>query len=127
MGDACGACAEFKYPSRWLADQQLYRRYAERIEQRTGLDPPSAARSVSAFRHEATRRRLAQQDRIPAWGCTCLQMLHMSTLATPVEAHQLQRSVLRKACINLLHEMHPFHKGLPHLRECVQAETAPGV
>ncbi|CAL5226947.1 g9831 [Coccomyxa viridis] len=36
---------EFRYPSRWLADQQLYRRAAERIEQRTGLDPPSAARS----------------------------------------------------------------------------------
>lgn len=30
----------FLYPARWLADQTLYRRYAQRVEQATALDPP---------------------------------------------------------------------------------------
>lgn len=34
---------EFLYPANWLADQRLYRRYAERIERETSLDPPSLA------------------------------------------------------------------------------------
>lgn len=34
---------EFLYPANWLADQRLYRRYAERIEQELSLDPPSLA------------------------------------------------------------------------------------
>ena len=33
--------AEFVYPATWLADQRLYRRYAERMEQQRSLDPPS--------------------------------------------------------------------------------------
>ena len=36
---------EFVYPSRWLADQRLYRRYAQRIEQRSSLDFPPIDRS----------------------------------------------------------------------------------
>lgn len=41
---------EFRYPAVWLADQRLYRRYAERMERERGLDPPSlrAARRVRA-------------------------------------------------------------------------------
>ncbi|CAL8464210.1 g3745 [Coccomyxa elongata] len=35
---------EFLYPSRWLSDQRLYRRYAERVERQASLDPPPAAR-----------------------------------------------------------------------------------
>ncbi|KAK9836401.1 hypothetical protein WJX84_007515 [Apatococcus fuscideae] len=35
---------EFVYPSKWLADQRLFRRYAARVEQRSGLDLPSPAR-----------------------------------------------------------------------------------
>lgn len=31
----------FLYPAQWLADQTLYRRYAERIERQAALDPPS--------------------------------------------------------------------------------------
>ena len=36
---------EFIYPSAWLADQRLYRRYAQRMEQRTSLDLPPINRS----------------------------------------------------------------------------------
>lgn len=32
------------YPAKWLADQTLYRRYAERIEREAALDPPSLRR-----------------------------------------------------------------------------------
>ena len=32
---------EFVYPAAWLVDQRLYRRYAERVEQRNPLDPPA--------------------------------------------------------------------------------------
>ena len=32
---------EFLYPAAWLVDQRLYRRYAERVEQRNPLDPPA--------------------------------------------------------------------------------------
>jgi hypothetical protein len=35
---------EFVYPSAWLADQRLYRRYAQRMEQRTSLDLPPVNR-----------------------------------------------------------------------------------
>ncbi|GAB4820124.1 hypothetical protein N2152v2_007170 [Parachlorella kessleri] len=41
---------EFQYPASWLADQRLYYRYAERIEQQTGLDLP-------ALRSRQRRRR----------------------------------------------------------------------
>jgi hypothetical protein len=33
--------AEFLYPASWLADQRLYRRYAERLERQRSLDPPA--------------------------------------------------------------------------------------
>lgn len=35
---------EFQYPSNWLADQALYRRYAERVEKENSLDPPDVRR-----------------------------------------------------------------------------------
>ena len=38
--------AEFRYPARWLSDQRLYQRYAERVERSNGLDPPSLNRSA---------------------------------------------------------------------------------
>lgn len=44
----------FVYPARWLADQTLYRRYAERVERQAALDPPSLAR-------ERTRRAAAPE------------------------------------------------------------------
>jgi hypothetical protein len=31
---------EFLYPAAWLADQRLFRRYAERVEREAALDPP---------------------------------------------------------------------------------------
>lgn len=35
---------EFLYPEAWLADQQLFNRYARRIEQQNPLDPPPLSR-----------------------------------------------------------------------------------
>lgn len=35
----------FVYPASWLADQTLYRRYAERVERQAALDPPSLSRA----------------------------------------------------------------------------------
>jgi hypothetical protein len=43
---------EFLYPARWLADQRLYRRYAERMERERGLDLPSL-RGARRVRSEA--------------------------------------------------------------------------
>jgi hypothetical protein len=49
--DGCRRCLDpqngftFLYPARWLADQTLYRRYAERIEREAALDPPSLNRA----------------------------------------------------------------------------------
>ena len=40
----CACPAEFRYPARWLSDQRLYQRYAERVERSNGLDPPSLSR-----------------------------------------------------------------------------------
>jgi len=39
---------EFIYPSSWLADQRLYRRYAQRMERRSSLDLPPLGRSPRA-------------------------------------------------------------------------------
>lgn len=44
---------EFVYPASWLADQRLYRRYAERIEREAALDPPALARERRRRRSEA--------------------------------------------------------------------------
>ena len=48
----------FLYPSRWLADQTLYRRYAERIEAQAALDPtqPGAGARKARGRARAHRR-----------------------------------------------------------------------
>ena len=35
---------QFLYPTNWLADQRLYKRYAERVERQSSLDPPPIAR-----------------------------------------------------------------------------------
>lgn len=44
----------FVYPAKWLADQTLYRRYAERIEREAALDPPT-------LRREQARRQNAAE------------------------------------------------------------------
>ena len=42
-------CAEFLYPASWLADQTLYFRRAQRLEQRLGLDPPAVPRRAGCL------------------------------------------------------------------------------
>ncbi|PSC71251.1 glycolate oxidase [Micractinium conductrix] len=51
----------FLYPARWLADQTLYRRYAERIEREAALDPPS-------LRNERRRRAGGAPEPSAAYG-----------------------------------------------------------
>ena len=47
---AYSAPAEFQYPGDWLADQNMYKRRAQRIERSNGLDPAAPTRyDVSLF------------------------------------------------------------------------------
>ena len=41
--------AEFVYPESWLADQTLFFRRAQRLEQQRGLDPPALPRPASSL------------------------------------------------------------------------------
>jgi hypothetical protein len=52
---------EFVYPSSWLADQRLYRRYAQRIEKEKPLDLPPISR-------ESPKRRIAKYDPSAGFG-----------------------------------------------------------
>ena len=56
---------EFVYPSSWLADQRLYRRYAQRMEQRSSLDLPPVARSA---RRRAGTAGVGQYDPSSGYG-----------------------------------------------------------
>lgn len=56
---------EFIYPDFWLADQRLYRRYAERIERQKPLDlPPINSTSASPKR----RGRMTKYDPVAGFG-----------------------------------------------------------